>query len=335
MSKMMNTAEFRKGFIENAANRMQKALENAGYDIDITTLTSIRTRISEQKFYNVRVSDYMPVVLGEGVLADEQKVYLEDLLGDEFESGVMGVNGNAPKKNQASTQLRNKTFYRHFWKIEKQHNLLQMQQASLTGNWSLIEAQEKSARRQWDLGLQKIAFLGMESDSRIKGLLTQDDVNSNLTVITTAIKDMTSTQFEAFLGGVIDAYYQNSNSTVYPDTFVMPTGDYNGLARATDETFPLKSRLERMREAFVEVTQNPDFKILPIAYAASSQSGLGVERYVMYRRNDADSLFMDIPVDYTTTAQDTMDGFNYNAVSYGQFSGCNVIRPEEMLYFDY
>lgn len=325
----------RKEFLQNAAEKKAEMLTNAGYDVDITTLTGIRTRISEQKFYTVKVSDFMPVILGENTMMDEQKVFLEDLLGEDFESGIIDATGNAPKKSQADSQLRDKTFYRHFWSRERQHNILQLQQASKLNNWSLIESKEKSMKKAWDLGIQKVAFMGLESDTRVKGLLNQTDVNSNTTVITKAIKSMNATEFATFLGGAVPAYFTNSGSTAYPDTFVLPTDDFLGLGSAIDEGYGNKSRLTRMKEAFAETTLNPDFKIMPVAYASKAQSGLSVDRYVLYRRNDADSLYMDIPLDYTTTAMDTLDGFNYNAVAYGQFSGCNVIRPQEVLYFDY
>ncbi len=131
------------------------------------------------------------------------------------------------------------------------------------------------------------------------------------------------------------AYFANSNSTVLPDTFIIPTSDYLGLASSADETFPLKSKLERIIEAFRAMTGNMEFEVKPLAYADSTNNDLGVQRYVLYRRNDATSLTAEVPVDYTTTIFDTVNGFQYESVAYGQFSSVEAFRPLEMLYFDY
>jgi hypothetical protein len=50
---------------------------------------------------------------------------------------------------------------------------------------------------------------------------------------------------------------------------------------------------------------------------------------------DEDSLRMDIPVDYTNTLQNTVNGFNFQSAAYGQFTGLKAYRPKEMLYFDW
>ena len=44
---------------------------------------------------------------------------------------------------------------------------------------------------------------------------------------------------------------------------------------------------------------------------------------------------MDIPNDYTTTLQDTIEGFTYSSAAYATFTGAKAYRPKEMLYFDW
>lgn len=44
---------------------------------------------------------------------------------------------------------------------------------------------------------------------------------------------------------------------------------------------------------------------------------------------------MDIPVDYTNTMQNTLNGFSFQNVGYGQYSGAVAYRPLETLYFDW
>ena len=335
----------RKQVIENATSRLTKQggevlnangeITNDGFKVAIDTLTAIKQKVVEQKYHTVKVSDFMPVVVGDGVHMDSQLVWTENYIGGDFEEGITDANSGTSKKMKVDSNIGSILVKRNFWVAESSYNILSLAQANSAGNWSIVESKERAKAKAWQLGIQKTAFLGLATNSEITGLLNSGVVNSNVTVIVKDIKAMNATEFQAFLANVIDAYYQNSNSTVYPDTFILPTDDFNGLATAVDEGFPLKTRLGRLKEAFVDVTGNADFLIKGVSYCQSENNNLSLNRYVMYRRNDETSLYMDIPVDYTTTVNDTINGFDYNAVSYGQFSGCNITRPAEVLYFDY
>ena len=152
---------------------------------------------------------------------------------------------------------------------------------------------------------------------------------------------MNATEFQALLAGLFTTYNTNCNSTVFPDTFIIPTDDYLGLVSSVDETYPLKSRLERLVESGRLATMNADFQVLPLAYSEASKnadflgSGSGLNRYVMYVRNDRQALRMDVPVDYTQSITDTISGFDYSSVAYAGFTGCKAYRPAQILYFDY
>ena len=75
-------------------------------------------------------------------------------------------------------------------------------------------------------------------------------------------------------------------------------------------------------------------EINKLAYADMAQSGLAVQRYVLLRK-DADTLAMNIPVDYTSTLANSINGFNWQNAAYGQFTGVTVFLPKEVLYFDF
>ena len=321
--------------IENAVERLTKEIQNqTGFQIDIDTLTGIKSRVTEQKFYEVTPSEYLPVEVGESPWAEDRLTYKSFSPADDFETGIIETGTNNGRLARVDTQLEGIRVPRKAWGKTINYNIPELAQAQLAGNWSLVEQKEMSRVKNWQLGIQKIAFLGSATDTRIKGLLNQDDVTNNLVVITKKINEMTPAEFQAFLGTILSVYWDNSNSTVLPDTFIIPTDDYLGLVNSADETYPLKSRLERLQESFAAATGNPNFNILPLAYAQSSRNSLGVERYVLYRQ-DPESLTMEIPVDYTTTIQDTINGFTYESVGYGQFSGVKAFRPAEMLYFSY
>ncbi len=83
---------------------------------------------------------------------------------------------------------------------------------------------------------------------------------------------------------------------------------------------------------------NPNFQILPVAYADKTNNAdvtaLNKNRYTLLRY-DEDSVRMDIPLDYTNTMANTINGMNYQNAGYGQFTGVKAYRPLEMLYFDW
>jgi hypothetical protein len=50
-------------------------------------------------------------------------------------------------------------------------------------------------------------------------------------------------------------------------------------------------------------------------------------------KRDEISLKINIPVNYTTTMQNSADSFNYESVGYGQFTEPTLLKPLEHLYF--
>jgi hypothetical protein len=97
--------------------------------------------------------------------------------------------------------------------------------------------------------------------------------------------------------------------------------------------------IDFLLEAFKKVTGNPNFVIYPIAYSDQSRNAgvwttNGTYRYVLYRK-DEETAVMDIPLDLTQLAPNTDNNFNWNGVSYGQFTGVQIIRIPEFRYYDH
>jgi hypothetical protein len=88
-----------------------------------------------------------------------------------------------------------------------------------------------------------------------------------------------------------------------------------------------------LKQAFSEIGLTK-IAILPLSYAQKAISGLSVDRYVMYNY-DSDSLAMNIPVDYTSTLANTINGFQWENAAYGQYTSVKAFRPKEVLYFDF
>ena len=326
--------------IANYATRKANAL---GYDIDITSLTTIIKKITEQKFFEIAPADYLPVRVGEGAWSQVLTTYRSFDASSQFEEGIVNTGGQNSRMATADAAVDALNIQVYNWAKQIGWSLMDLQMAAKAGNWDLISAKEEARKRNWDLGIQRIAFLGANgnngSQGKCLGLLNQTGVEINVDLITKPLSTMTPTELKAFQAAIIEAYRENCARTAWPTHFIIPESDYNGLASQASPEFPIKSTLELLEEAFKLITRNSAFKILPLAYGdAQYHAGIagitGKQLYTLLRY-DEKSVRMDIPVNYTNTLANTVEGFNWQNVGYGQFTGVLAYRPLEMMYFRY
>ena len=317
------------------ALRLEKMIKNdLGYNIPITTLTQVLAKVSEQKFFEVAVADYIPVKVGDGAWADRILQFRSQGVADDFSTGIINTSVSNGRLASADAGIEAVSNPIYNWAKEIGWTLFDLRLAARSGNWDIVEAKEKARKKNWDLGIQSVGFLGLAGDTnKIPGLLNQSGVTNNTTLITEPLSGMTAAELTTFLAGVLNAYRVNNNRTAWPDRFVIPESDYLGLAVPSSSDFPIKSKLEILETTFKVLTKNPNFKILPLAYADNAYGGLG-QRYALYNSSE-DSIYMNIPVDYTSTAQSTFNNFHFQNVAYGQFGGVFANRPQELLYFTY
>ncbi len=331
----------REKLIANQLQEKMKFLKNAfGYDIDITTLTQITKRVTEQKFFTIPPADYLPMRAGEGMWADQLTTYRSYSPADTFETGIIQQGSNNARQAKAQTAVDAINVKIFNWAKSLDWTLFELNQAAKSGNWDLVTSLEKSRKMNWDLGIQKVAFLGANNlnGSAVGtcfGLLNQGGTIVNSTLITKKISAMTPDELTTFMTGLLEAYRQNNNRTAWPTHFIIPEDDFNGITRPSSSSFPLKSTLSVLLEAFRETTQNPAFQIKPLAYAmpANSSGILTNPRYTLLNY-DEDSIRMDVPLPYTNTLANSLDNFSFQNTGYGQFTGVGVYRPLELLYLD-
>lgn len=325
-------------FEKRVAEVNQKQMNALGYEVNITTLTQIVKKISEQKFFEIRPSEYLPIRVGEGAWSSNLVTYRSFNVADAFETGIINTGGQNDRLASADAGVDSVSIAVFNWAKSITWAIPDLELAARSGNWDLVSAKEKSRKKNWDLGVQKIAFLGSQGDNAAggacQGLLNIGGVNTNTTVITQAISSMSPTQLQTFSNLVVEAYRSNNNRTAFPSHFIVPESDYNGMAAQTSPTFPMKSILQLLEEMFQTITRNKNFKILPLAYGDKLYSGFSVQKYVLLNYDD-ESVRMDIPVDYTNTIANSLNSFQYQNVGYGQFTGVQAYRPLEMLYFQF
>lgn len=320
-----------------------KFSNSLGYEVSITTLTTIMKQITEQKFFEVAPAKYLPIRVGEGAWSTQLTTYRSFDLAEEFETGIVNTGGQNARLATADAGVDALNIKVYPWAKSIGWSIFDLEFAAKSGNWDLVTAKERSRKKNWDLGIQRVMFLGAAgqngSTGSCIGLLNQPGITVNTTVITQPISTMTPEELAAFCANVYEAYRGNCQRTAVPSHFIIPESDYNGLASQSSPTFPIKSKLQILRETFAEITQKGDFKILPLSYADAQYHTdvaaiAGKQVYTMLNY-DEESLRADIPVDYTNTLANSLDNFSFQNVGYGQFTGVLAYRPLELLYFQF
>lgn len=313
----------------------------AGFQIAIDTLTYIKKQVSMQKFYKVPFADYIPVSVGDGAFAQNILTNLEFSNAGSFESGNIGTGSNNDRLAVADAAVASKTIKVINWAKQIGYSIFDIEQALQANNWDVIEAKHRSRKENWDLGLQKIAFLGSVSDVGVTGLLTNPNCTINTTLITAPISSFSSASFSTFVRTLINSYFVATGSTQMPSHFQMPYSDFLGLQTLLPTTAGTStiSMLEYLTKAFKLATQNDNFKIYPLAYGDAANNldvlgSTGKQLYCLYNQDER-SLRMDVPVDFTTTQPNTTNNFQFQDVAYGQYTGVGVYRNLEVLYFRY
>lgn len=313
------------------------ATTGAGYQYLIDTLSEIQADVIEQKFYNIAPADFFPVDVGFGAWMDEIVQNLTFQTGGDFFAGDIDTNNETGRMAQVDSALAPIRMPIKTWAKQVVWTIADIAKAAAASNWDVVASKMESLKKDWDLGIQEVAFLGHPSDPLVTGLLNDAEVNINTTLITVPISEMSETQFTALVAGLLAAYFTNSNDTEdKPDTFVIPADDYLGLVGPTSSTFMNISKIEYLNNAMQKGTDNPNFKIKGLAYAQSSRNasrGISKNRYVMYK-SDPKTLKMNIPVDFTMLEAATANNFNWTQPAHGQYSGCFINRKREVLYLD-
>lgn len=315
-----------------------------GYEVNITTLTTIVKKISEQKFFEVAPADYLPVKVGEGTWSSNLTTYRSFGASDEFESGIVNTGSNGARLSTSDAAVDALNIKVNNWAKGIGWNIFDLELAAKSGNWDLVSAKERARKENWDLGIQRVAFLGARGQNGVGGsclgLLNQPGVYFDASLITKKLSSMSSTELSTFQQNAIKAYRVNCAYTAFPTHFIIPEDDYNGLAAQSSPDFPIKSILQLLEEGFQVITRNKGFKILPLAYASASNAGgalptgaaTGLYTFLKY---DETSVRMDVPLDYTNSLANSLDNFQFQNAGYGQFTGVLAYRPLEMYYAGY
>lgn len=330
---VLSKEEYKQRFrINNAA---AFATPNAyGLEKTITTLTQIVADVQRQKFYTVAepLTSYVPIEMGTGAYSKQLFQYAVAQVGDNFEAGIIQPGNGINKDASLDITIDGVSIRNNFWrmKYEATKEILEMARVN-TQTFSYIEEQERARLKTSQLGIQKILFKGTD-DGLNTGLLNNANVTVNTSLLPANLSAMNITQLTNFAKTAINTFFTNSNSTVFPNTWLMPTSDYMSLGVPINPEYPIGTIREFLERAFTDAGAPADFKILHTVYN-NTASTTGGGRHVLYNR-DADVLTMYIPKPYTPYPLYPVGSLDMISDAEMQFTGVWVKRPQEMLYMD-
>jgi len=309
---------------------------STGMQVAIDTLTYIRKQVTEQKFYQFNIEEVVPMVVSEGAFSQQLLTNLSFSTSGDFEEGNINTGGTSSKIAESNAAVAPKYQKVQNWAKQISYSVIDVEQALQANNWDRIYSLHKARKKDWDLGIQSVAMLGLKSDNtNFPGLLTLSNATVDTTTLTAAISSLSDANFQTFVSVILKNYYANSAYTVLPNRFVLPTSDYLGLANAESAAYPMISKLQYLENTFQKMC--PDLKIIPNAYCDKDNNktvlnvGTGYQMYALYR-HDQESLLLNVPVDYTVTQPNTTNNFMFQDVAYGQYTGVGLFRNLEMYY---
>ena len=135
--------------IENSKERLKDQIRNtkyienaAGFLQTIDTLTAISADIVTQKFYEIKISDYIPVKVGANPWLEQSLTWKTFSIGGSFESGIIETGSYNAKAESMDTQFESVITKRKVWKKGIVYNLAELSQANASTMIDLITQKE-------------------------------------------------------------------------------------------------------------------------------------------------------------------------------------------------
>jgi hypothetical protein len=337
-----NQADYEQGILNQ---KQGFGVNNAlGAEINITTMTTVARKVVQQSYFEIAPAEYLPVIAGQGAWSTNLLTLREFNSADSFEAGIVNMAQANARLQEVNAAVDGVTLPVYNWATRATWTIMQIQIAARAGNWDYGEALQKARKKHFDLGIQRIAFLGAvgfnNSYNNCYGLLNLPNVYTDTSVFTAAgsvpIYQMSATYLNTFISNILQIFRTNCQRTAWPTDFYIPENDYIALANQFSPTFPIKTILQVLNDTFKESIPNGKFKgIKPISYAMAksySQGVLSTDCYVLLNNND-ETLNMQLPVPFSTTVPNSIDNFQLQDVGYAQFTGVQALKPREIVYF--
>ena len=273
-----------------------KKLHDANFAFLSTTLSKLHTKLAEPK-HNATYAKDIPINMGGGFV-DYVEYFTVDWAGiqNEFRN-VVGNNANyIPRVNAGLSQKKVNVFT---WEVAYDLRFVELEKMKKVQISKSIEDIYKNIIvAGFDLFAQTVGYLGINGG---KGLFNNPNVYvgaiDNSTATDDGFKGMTDEDVVSFFNGIFSYYLKNSNmnTTILPDTFLVPTfvgedltSRMNDLYTSTLRKFIIDHNLasdESDGEVRISIQSRPDLDTM-----GTYSKG----RIVAYKK-DEDYVRMDIP----------------------------------------
>ena len=306
-----------------------------------SNFTHLVTDIYKQKYYEITPSDFIPVGSGEiGAYASEYKIFAIEAEGNK--SGVVSKSRKGTQRNTIDASMSEATYKTIDWEYDINYSRTEIERAKAgkTLSIDLVRLKESETFRQFQLDVQKAAFLGVED---LQGLLNQSGVTVDTSTISNFLYTLTLDQLNTTVTNIVNSVANNLQEVnlSFPDTLVISPKEARGLkATSVGTEFGVTvSKYDRLLSLLKDGFNNQNFQIKELAYADKARNanvlgGNGKNRYVLYR-NDPLSMKMHIQRNYTTSAYHTANGHDFTCVATAAYGGLDVFRKHEVTYFDH
>ncbi len=333
--KIFDAEEYaRKSF--KAVNALFDA-PTAGVIQTIDTVTEIVQGVVEAKYYELagqRLTDFINIdASGRGAYAGDLMQFTAADISSPFKQCIInpastGIHNDATADIAVDSIRTKNNFYRQKYSISQEG--LKMAARNLV-NFDIISQKEKARKKNWDLGMQDVLFLGLE-DNRTYGLLNQPDVTINTSLFPTSVQNMTTEQLKTFAGSALATAFAATNYTIMPNRWAMPTNSFLALGVPYGDTFGMPTVIQVLENAFKQAGAPADFKIVHSLYNETAGVN-GAPRHVFYN-TDPDNVIMHTPKPYTPHPLYAQGALDMISDAEGQFTGVWLKRPTSMLYAD-
>ena len=131
-----------------------------GYQVALDTLTYIKKKVVEQKFYQIAPAKYVPMLVGEGAFSQAILTNMQVSASGDFEEGIINQGVANDRVAAVSAGVVPVTIPVVNWAKSIGYSIIEIEQALSSMNWDYITGLEKARKKNYDLGIQQVAFLG-------------------------------------------------------------------------------------------------------------------------------------------------------------------------------
>lgn len=111
--KLNSQEQYHADYMQKIVN--ERFANSLGYEVSMTSLTTIMKKISEQKFFEIAPADYLPVRVGEGAWSSNLLTYRSFELGGGFEEGIVNTGANNSRLASADAGVDSLTIQVFNW----------------------------------------------------------------------------------------------------------------------------------------------------------------------------------------------------------------------------